>query len=206
MSDTAPPGPRRALVAGGVSGLLAGLAAVAVSEAVAAVLTGVTSPLLAVGNRAVDTTPRPVKEWAISTFGAHDKLVLIGGVVATVALVAAVAGALGVRRPRLALGAFLALSVVAGLAVSTDRTSTAGPAVRLLPVLALVVGGVAALLLLLRVLQPGPGTDDVASTFDRRAFLQAAAVVGGVAVAGAGVRQVFRGSAAPAGRARVPRS
>src|SRR3954454_324613 len=111
MSDTAPPGPRRALVAGGVSGLLAGLAAVAVSEAVAALLTGVTSPLLAVGNRAVDAAPRPVKEWAISTFGTHDKAVLIGGVVATVALLAAFAGALGVRRVRAAV-VLLALLVV----------------------------------------------------------------------------------------------
>ncbi|NUR07998.1 MAG: molybdopterin-binding oxidoreductase, partial [Nocardioidaceae bacterium] len=100
--------PRRWL-AGGSTGLLAGAAALAASEGVAALLTGVTSPLLAVANRAVDTTPRPVKEWAIETFGAHDKQVLVGGVVVTVALLAALVGAVGVRRPRPALGAFLAL-------------------------------------------------------------------------------------------------
>src|SRR6188474_3508770 len=91
---------RGSVVRGAVSGLLAGAAAVAVSEAVAALLQGVTSPLLAVGNRAVDAAPRPLKEWAIETFGTHDKPVLIGGVIASVAVLALVAGAVGARRPR----------------------------------------------------------------------------------------------------------
>jgi DMSO/TMAO reductase YedYZ molybdopterin-dependent catalytic subunit len=144
--------PRR-WVAGGLAGLLAGTAAVAVSEAVAAVLTGVTSPLLAVGNRAVDATPRPLKELAIERFGSHDKAVLIGGVVTTVAVLAVLAGVVGVRRPRVALGAFLTLSAVAVLAAVTDRTATAGIALRLLPALALVAVGVVALLGLLRALR-----------------------------------------------------
>ncbi|WP_246456390.1 hypothetical protein [Nocardioides mesophilus] len=136
--------------AGAVAGLLSGAAAVAASEAVTALLDGVSSPLLAVGNRAVDAAPRPVKEWAIETFGTADKPVLIGGVIATVALLAVVAGVVGVRRPRLAVGIFLALSAVAGAAALTDRAATAGPALRLLPVLVLVVAGLAALMLLLR--------------------------------------------------------
>src|SRR3954465_13469013 len=98
---------RRWLV-GGLAGLLAAAAGVAVSEAVAALLAGVTSPLLAVGNRVVDATPRPLKEFAIETFGENDKPVLIGSVVVTVALLAVLAGVLGVRRPRVAIGAFLA--------------------------------------------------------------------------------------------------
>ncbi|HEY0772466.1 MAG TPA: oxidoreductase, partial [Nocardioidaceae bacterium] len=60
---------RRARVAGGLAGLLAGAAGLAVAEAVSALLEGTTSPLLAVANRAVDSAPRPVKEWAIETFG-----------------------------------------------------------------------------------------------------------------------------------------
>jgi DMSO/TMAO reductase YedYZ molybdopterin-dependent catalytic subunit len=147
--------------AGGVAGLLAGGAAVATSEAVAAVLDGVTSPLLAVGNRAVDAAPRPVKEWAIETFGTADKPVLIGGVLATVALLAVAAGVVGVRRPRLAVGAFWALSGVAGAAALTDRAATAGPLLRLVPVLALLVVGTAALVLLLRPFTRGAGDGDV---------------------------------------------
>ncbi|HYO38600.1 MAG TPA: molybdopterin-dependent oxidoreductase [Nocardioidaceae bacterium] len=140
-------------LAGALAGLLAGTAAVAASEAVAALLTGVSSPLFAVGNRAIDLTPRPLKEFAIRTFGDYDKPVLIGSVIATVALLAAVAGALGVRRPRLALAVFVALSLVAAAAAVTDRAATAAPAVRLLPALALLVVGLLALPLLLRTLR-----------------------------------------------------
>jgi DMSO/TMAO reductase YedYZ molybdopterin-dependent catalytic subunit len=144
---------RKAELAGGLAGLLAATAGVAVAEAVTAVLTGVSSPLLAVANRAVDAAPRPVKEWAIETFGAADKPVLVGGVVGTVALLAVVAGAVGVRRPRVAVGAFLALSTLAAAAALTDRAATATAVVRLLPVLALVAAGLASLLLLLRTLR-----------------------------------------------------
>jgi DMSO/TMAO reductase YedYZ molybdopterin-dependent catalytic subunit len=147
-----PHSPRR-WIAGAAAGLLAALAAVLASEALAALLTGVTSPLLAVGNRAVDATPLPLKEFAIRTFGSHDKQVLIGGVVVTVFLLAALAGALGVRRPRVALGVFVLLSLVAGAAVVTDRASTAGVPGRLVPVVALVVVGAVGLLLLLRTLR-----------------------------------------------------
>ena len=115
----------------------------------AALLHGVTSPLLAVGNRAVDAAPRPVKEWAIETFGTHDKPVLIGGVIATVALLAVVAGAVGVRRPRVAIGAFVLLTVVVrrrrGHRPGRDR----GRRARLVPVLALLVVGLASLVWLL---------------------------------------------------------
>ena len=152
-SQGRPGSPRRRWIAGGVAGLLAGVAAVAASEAVAALVDGVTSPLLAVGNRAVDATPRPLKEFAIERFGENDKPVLIGGVVATVAVLALLIGVVGVRRPRVALGAFLVLSAVATAAGLTDRSSTASPVLRLLPALALVVVGVAALLLLLRALR-----------------------------------------------------
>jgi hypothetical protein len=154
--------PRRWLL-GGLAGLLAGVSAVAVSEAVAALLTGVTSPILAVGNRAVDATPRPLKEFAIETFAENDKIVLIGSVIATVALLAVLAGVVGVRRPRVALGAFLFLCAVALVAAVTDRTATASPVLRLLPALALTVVGAVALLLLLRATRrPAAGTVEAA--------------------------------------------
>ena len=145
--------------AGGVAGLLAGTAAVATSEAVAAGLDGVTSPLLAVANRAVDSAPRPVKEWAVETFGTADKAVLIGGVVATVALLAVAAGVVGVRRPWAALGVFWALSGVAAVAALTDRAATAGPVLRLVPVVALVVAGTASLVVLLRTFRSASRPD-----------------------------------------------
>jgi len=199
---------RRHLLAGALAGLLSGAAAVAVSEAVSALLDGVTSPLLAVANRAVDAAPRPVKEWAISTFGTADKPVLIGGVIATVVVLALVAGAVGVRRPRVAAGAFVALTVVAGVAALTDRSATAGPVLRLLPVLALLVVGLTALTGLLRAVRTPaetlPGTvpgDRIPASFDRRAFLRAAAAVTVVAGAGGLAARALGGSAAAAARA-----
>ncbi len=145
--------PRKRYLAGAGAGLLAGTAALAAAEAVAALLTGVTSPLLAVANRAVDASPRPVKEWAIATFGTADKAVLISGVVATVAGLAVAAGVVGVRRPRAALGLFLLLSAVATAAAVTDRAATSSTVTRLLPVAALIGVGVVSLLVLLRPLR-----------------------------------------------------
>ncbi len=235
MSDSPPPsrsstGPRRRWLAGGLAGLLAGVAAVAASEAVAALLTGVTSPLLAVGNRAVDATPRPLKEFAISTFGSNDKPVLLGGMVLTIGLLALVLGAVGVRRPRVALGGFVVLSMVALVAALTDRTATAGTALLVLPVLALLVVGAGSLLLLLRALRTPPKRtdapaqtdapakprllvgdllpahvegDDLPAGFDRRGFLQTAVAVSAVAAVGGAVRQGLGGSAAASARADI---
>jgi DMSO/TMAO reductase YedYZ molybdopterin-dependent catalytic subunit len=107
----------------------------------------------------VDATPRPLKEFAIETFGEHDKPVLIGGVVGTVALLAVLLGVVGVRRPRVALVGFLGLSLVATVAAVTDRAATAGVALRLVPALALVAVGVTALLLLLRTLRTSPRSE-----------------------------------------------
>ena len=156
---------RRRYLAGAVAGLLAGTAGVAAAEAVSALLTGVTSPLLAVANRAVDETPRPIKEWAIETFGSADKAVLIAGVIATVAGLAIIAGVIGVRRPRVAVGLFLLLSAVATAAAITDRAATASTAVRLLPVVALVGVGLVSLAILLRTLRgPAPTSDEASAS------------------------------------------
>ena len=203
---------RRTSALGGLAGLLAAAAAVLTSRAVAGVLTGVTDPLLSVANRAVDAAPRPVKEFAIETFGAADKQVLIGGVVATVALAAVVAGVLGVRRPALAVSAFLALTGLAAAATVTDRSASAGLALRLVPVVVLVAVGLVLLVLMLRALRApvaspgaGPRTDDRQPS--RRTFLLTAAAAGGLAVAGGLVSRLSSGLAATASRAglRLPR-
>jgi DMSO/TMAO reductase YedYZ molybdopterin-dependent catalytic subunit len=209
----------RPLLLGGAAGLLAGAAGLAVAELVAALLGGVTSPLLAVANRAVDATPRPVKEWAISTFGTADKPLLIGGMIATVALLAALAGTVGVRRPRLGTGIFLLLVAVAGAAAVADRAATAGPTLRALPVAALLVVSVGSLTWLLQALHPAPARgshaagrpalpehvdgDDVPPSFDRRHFLQAAAAVGAITAAGGVTSRLLSGPAAAASRAAV---
>ena len=198
-------------MAGGFAGLLAGAAAVTVSELAAALPAGVTSPVLSVANRAVDAAPRPVKEWAIASFGSADKLVLVGGVVGSVAVLAIIIGAVGVRRPRLAAAAFVALTVVSAAAAATDRSASASLLARLLAPAVLLVVGLAALTGMLRAARGrAPATvegDELPGAFDRRAFLKAALAVSAVAVGGGIAARALGGSAAAQARAAlsVPR-
>ncbi|MFB7944218.1 molybdopterin-dependent oxidoreductase [Kitasatospora phosalacinea] len=118
----APPGRRhrflRAAGAAGV-GLAAAAAALGAGELAAYATGAPTAPVIAVGSAAIDLTPTPLKEYAVRTFGTHDKAVLLGGIYLTMALLAALAGLLAVRRPAVgavvfgvfgALGAWAALS------------------------------------------------------------------------------------------------
>jgi DMSO/TMAO reductase YedYZ molybdopterin-dependent catalytic subunit len=195
MTEQRSAGGRKRLLAGASAGLLAGAAGVALAEAVAALLSGVTSPLLGVSNRAVDLTPRPVKEWAVSTFGSADKAVLLCGVVATVAVALVALGVLGVRRPRAAVAGLVVLNLVGAFAAVTDRAAVAPGWLRLLAPAAGLLVSVVALVLLLRPLngrRPQAGRplpahvagDDLPAAFDRRRFLARVVAVGAVAVGG----------------------
>jgi DMSO/TMAO reductase YedYZ molybdopterin-dependent catalytic subunit len=202
-------GRRRTILAGATAGLLAGAAGVALAQAVAALIPGVTSPLLAVANRAVDLTPRPVKEWAVATFGSADKAVLVGGVIATIALTLVALGGLGVRRSRVAVAGLVVLNLVGAVAALTDRAAGAPGWLRLLAPAAGLLVSVVALLVLLRPLRtraqidrprfdrPRPDRprvnrplpahvtgDDLPAAFDRRRFLARVVAVGAVAVGG----------------------
>jgi len=76
--------------------------------------------VLAVGQAAIDLTPLPVKDFAISTFGADDKNALLVGILIILAAFAAVIGIFAVRR--LALGlAGLAVFACIGLAAALTR-------------------------------------------------------------------------------------
>jgi hypothetical protein len=134
-------------LAGALAGVLA--AAVAVGAAQFASGLGVTqsSPVLAVGQAAIDLTPPQVKDFAISEFGADDKTVLFGGILVVLAVYAAVVGMLAVRR--LAFGMWaLAICASIGLAAAlTGPTATAGYVV---PVLVGAAAGAVALTVLAR--------------------------------------------------------
>ena len=55
-------------------------------------------PVIAVGSAAIDLTPVPVKDFAIQHFGPHDKLFLLIGIAAVLAVFAAVTGIMAMRR------------------------------------------------------------------------------------------------------------
>jgi len=113
-----------------LTGVLVGLLAAAVSIGAGQFAAGLgvpqSSPVIAVGQAAIDHTPPAVKDFAISTFGADDKTVLLGGILVILALYAAVVGMLAVRR--LAFGMWgLAIFACIGLAAALTRpTATAG--------------------------------------------------------------------------------
>ncbi|KRE32129.1 oxidoreductase [Mycobacterium sp. Soil538] len=143
-----------ARAAGGVA---AAAVAVGVAQLVGAAFGPQADVRTAVGSAVIQLTPGPVKEWAIQTFGTADKLVLSIAVLLVVAALAALAGILeGPRRP---LGS--AMIVAAGAVGCAAVLSRAGAtAVDVIPTLAGVVCGVAALRLLIsRRLRDRDSTD-----------------------------------------------
>ena len=100
--------------------MLAAAVAIGAAQLAAGLTVPQSSPVLAVGQAAIDLTPPPVKNFAISAFGADDKTVLLGGILVVLALYAAVIGILAVRR--LAFGMWgLALFAFIGLCGRPDQ-------------------------------------------------------------------------------------
>lgn len=188
---------------GAVSGLLAAVAGVAAGSGVATLL-GVPTPIESVGNRVIDLVPRPLKEFAIEQFGTNDKPVLIGGVAVTLLVAAAVAGWLGLRRPRLALGITALLGIVALLTAVLDRTSTANVVVTAIPSAVTLVVSVFLLMRFLSALEFAPKVgDETPAGFDRRAFLQVVLAASAVMAIGGGVTRFLGSSAGRESRASV---
>lgn len=195
--------------AGATAGFLAAASGVAVGTGVAALLQGVPSPIESVGNRAVDYAPPFLKDFAIEQFGSADKTVLIGGVVATLALFAIIAGIIGRTRPRIAIIAVALLGGLAVAAAAIDRTTTASRALTLVPSVVTLLVSLGALLLLLSNLR----THEQAAAahpmgLGRRGFLKAALGVTALVVVGGTVGRLFGDAAAAASRAgiRLPRA
>ena len=78
--------------------MLAAAVAIGTAQLVAGLTVPASSPVLAVGQAAIDLTPLPVKNFAISAFGTADKTVLLGGILVVLALYAAVVGIVAVHR------------------------------------------------------------------------------------------------------------
>ena len=109
--------------AGAVAGVLAAAVAIGAAQLAAGLTVPQGSPVIAVGQAAIDLTPPPVKNFAIATFGSNDKTVLLGGILVVLALYAAVIGMLAVRR--LAYGMWgLALFAFIGLAAALTRPNS----------------------------------------------------------------------------------
>jgi DMSO/TMAO reductase YedYZ molybdopterin-dependent catalytic subunit len=125
-ATAADPPPHPSALAGAAAGVLTAAVAMGVGQLAAGLGAAQSSPVVAVGQAAIDLTPLPIKDFAISTFGADDKNALLVGILVILAAFAAVIGILAVRR--LALGlAGLAVFACIGLAAALTRpTATAG--------------------------------------------------------------------------------
>jgi DMSO/TMAO reductase YedYZ molybdopterin-dependent catalytic subunit len=127
--------------------LLSAAVAVGAGQLIAAITGANGSPVVAVGQLQIDVTPPALKNFAISAFGSHDKLVLVSGILAVLALFAAALGILAMRR----LGYGLAgLAVFAVIGVAAAATRPGATAADLLPTLAAVVAGAATMVILIR--------------------------------------------------------
>src|ERR1700759_4248411 len=110
----------RHTLAGAAVGVLTAAVAIGTAQLAAGLTVPQSSPVLAIGQTAIDLTPAPVKNFAISTFGSNDKTVLLGGILVLLALYAARIGVLSVRRLSTGLWG-IALFAVIGLAAVFER-------------------------------------------------------------------------------------
>ncbi|MFE2469083.1 molybdopterin-dependent oxidoreductase [Streptomyces mirabilis] len=138
------------------------------------------------GGASIDATPAPVKDWAIRNFGTDDKLVLQLGILAVLALLALVLGALTVRFRRVGAAGVLLFGVIGAAAAISRPDSTS-----LTDALPSVVGAVSGALLLYVMVgrltaparstagEPDTVSEEVVSAasagWDRRGFVLAAA-------------------------------
>jgi DMSO/TMAO reductase YedYZ molybdopterin-dependent catalytic subunit len=179
------PGKRRfhAVPAAAAAGLVSAATLLAVAELIALVIARQASPLLAVGAFVIDIVPRPLKEFAITTFGDSDKLVLLLSVGLAAVIGAALAGVLQLIRPPFG-AVLLALAGVAAVAATATRAGGI-PVLAAIPSALGTIAGVFALILLVRRLRAwrdasaAPAEDRALA---RRGFLRLSLITGASAV------------------------
>ncbi len=176
------------------AGLLAGAAGLATAELVAAVVAPGASTLFAGGAAVIDAAPPWLKDFAVENFGTADKAVLLGSMLVVVALGAALAGLVELRRPPWGVVLIAAVGVVGAV------TAVTRPDAKALWAAPSIVGIAVAILLLraqIRRLEHRRGADGDGATMDRRGFLVVAGAAAGTTVlALAGARLLSAGATA----------
>jgi DMSO/TMAO reductase YedYZ molybdopterin-dependent catalytic subunit len=136
---------------GAVAGVLAAGAALGVGQFVAGLTGASGSPVVVVGELQIDFTPPWLKNFAITEFGADDKLVLVTGIVVVLGAFAALAGAAATRR--MAYG-MAGIAVFAAVGLTAAATRPYATVASLLPTLAAIASAVAVLHLLIPLVRP----------------------------------------------------
>jgi len=176
---------------GAVIGLVAAGVAIGTAQLVAGIVEPASSPILTVGQSAIDATPEWLKSFAIRTFGESDKTVLLGGIGGALLLAAVALGVASLRRLWVGIAGLMVFGAI-GVAAALTRP-VAQPA-HALPAIAATVAGVITLLLLRAAVVPAGASSarnravTGAWVIDRRRLLLtgAAGVVAAFAAGGAG--------------------
>ncbi len=181
---------------GPLLGLIATGAGLAAAELVVGLFERTSSPVVPVGQVFIDWVPRPLKEWAIDTFGTNDKVVLVVGALVVLLGIGVGVGVLAMRGARAAAVALTCVTGVIGAwAVLTRPEPTL---VKLLPTIIGTGVSVAVLLYLAPRPERGATTADpqqpVAEPMgvDRRRFVGGAIGIGSVAVFAGGFGRILQ--------------
>jgi DMSO/TMAO reductase YedYZ molybdopterin-dependent catalytic subunit len=186
-------------MAAAICGVAAGVAALGVSELVAALLPGATSPILAVGDTVIALQPAGAKQFVVDLFGEADKLVLNVFIGLVAAALAGGVGVLARTRPGIARVLIVLGGIGALAAAIRDPLADALPSFLVVAAAVGVAIGVLGWLLRLagsRALPARPEMPD----WGKRRFLGGAIALGVAGVAGGIVGRTLleRGRAASA--------
>ena len=176
-------------------GLLATGAGLAAAELTVGLVEGSASPVVPVGQVFIDWVPRPLKEWAISTFGTNDKAVLVFGALIVILGIGVVVGVLAMRGAR--SSAYALTSVIGVLGAFAVLTRPAPSLGKLLPTLIGTAVSIAVLWYLAPRETPAsstaatPGQPQTMGV-DRRRFVGGAIGIGSAAVIVGGVGRMLQ--------------
>jgi DMSO/TMAO reductase YedYZ molybdopterin-dependent catalytic subunit len=134
-----------------ITGLISAAVALGVGQLVAGIISQQASPVVAVGEASIGLTPPPVKNFAISAFGSHDKTALVVGILVVLAVFAAAIGVAALRRLAYGLAGLAVFTGIGLIAALTRPTASASYAV---PVL---LGGAAGMLTMVLLVKAAHG-------------------------------------------------
>ncbi|MDN5797688.1 MAG: molybdopterin-dependent oxidoreductase [Intrasporangium sp.] len=149
-------GQRRPPVLSAIDGIVAGLLTTGIATLLAALMTvvgasgGQPSPVAAVAGAFIDRTPPWLKDFAVTTFGTHDKLALLVGMLVVLTVICAAVGVLLRWRVPWALTAFALVGGIGLVAVLSRPGASPTDAVPT------IVGVLVGLWYLARGTQPTP--------------------------------------------------
>jgi len=183
-----------------VAGVAAAGLGTAAGQVLGALLGPASAPVQAVGAAVIDLAPPALKEWAVSTVGTADKVLLIATVLVVLGALGALAGIWGARRPLAGDLMFAGLGVL-GMIAAMTRPGAAFTAV--LPSLLAAVVAAGVLRWQFRWAPAGEPAVSGGPGFDRRLLITGGLGLLG-AVATAGLPGITR-STAPTTPITIPR-